>query len=114
MEFQVGASHERLGGYPAKFDMEFRPFATLHHDPTASPTRVLQERCGNRRDGPLDGPRLQRAYDLFEKTEANFLANVRRGRFKALTKKLPEVLNDSRKLWRHLWRCKEFMKYRQR
>jgi hypothetical protein len=50
----------------------------------------------------------------FEKTEANFLANVRRGRFKALTKKLPEVLNDSRKLWRHLWRCKEFMKYRQR
>jgi hypothetical protein len=32
MEFQVAfrwASHERLRGYPAKFDMEFHPFATL-------------------------------------------------------------------------------------
>jgi hypothetical protein len=39
MEFQVafrGASHERLGGYPAKFDMEFHPFATLE--------QALQER----------------------------------------------------------------------
>jgi hypothetical protein len=85
-----------------------------YHELSSTPSRVLQERCGNRRDEPPEEQRLKRAFDLLETTEANFLANVRRGRFKALEKKLPQVIHDAKKLWRHLWRCEEFRRYRGR
>ena len=78
-------------------------------------TRVLQERCGNRRDEPVDKERLRRAYDLLRETEPQFIADVQAGRFKAIEPcRLQDILHDSRKLWAELWKCEDFVKYRQR
>lgn len=84
---------------------------------------VLQERSNNRGDpypanlNAEDQDFIDRAWELFDATEARFVANARRGGFKALegdVHTIQTVVTKSRKLWGRLWKCKGFFNYRKR
>lgn len=86
-----------------------------YYDTSSTSRRALQERCGNRRDEEIDQPRMRRAYDLLKQSEPQFIANVRNEKYKAVDEEnIQRIISMSERLWRHLWSCEQFMKYRQR